>query len=648
MWSEEQRRAAAEIDLRIERDHLDVVRFSFADQHGLLRGKTVVAADAPAVMRSGCGIASTLLLKDTAHRTVFPVFNAGDNALLQGLRGGADVLMVADPLSFRVLPWAPNTGWLLCDVYFADGTPVPYATRHIQRDALRRLGEAGYDFVAGLEVEFHLFKLVNPRLDPGDAGQPGAPPEVSLINKGYQYLTELRYDELDPILDILRRDLLALGLPLRSLEVEYGPSQCELTFRPGIGLEPADAMILLRSAVKQIARRHGHHATFMCRPRLAHVVSSGWHLHQSLRARGGGANAFAGEGALLSPLARHYLAGLLDHAAAATAFSTPTINGYKRYAPYSLAPDRAIWGADNRGVMVRVIGPAGDPATRLENRVGEPAANPYLYMASQILAGLDGIERELDPGPSADAPYETQAPLLPRTLPEALAALRRDACFRAGFGDAFVEYYAAIKEFRDRPLPAGSKRLGAPRIFRDVLAPGADPCVTCRSSASSTAPAISPTAASASACCGRSRNSLIFIARGREYRSEFHINPCDEVMVQLKGEMRLHYRTPEGKEEVAVISEGSAIHTPAGVPHSPRFPPDAFAMIIERKRRAGEVDRFQWYCPHCDALLHEERFIVRDYAEDPVSQAYQRFFGSDASRRCKACGKEVVSKKAVS
>ena len=133
-------------------------------------------------------------------------------------------------------------------------------------------------------------------------------------------------------------------------------------------------------------------------------------------------------------------------------------------------------------------------------------------------------------------------------------------------------------------------------------------------------------------------DSLVFVARGREYRSEFHINPCDEVMVMLKGEMRLHYRTPEGKEEVAVIPEGAAIHTPAGVPHSPRFPPDAFAMIIERQRRTGEVDRFHWYCRGCDALLHEESFVVRDYAEDPVSQAYERFFDSLDFRTCRQCG----------
>jgi len=133
-------------------------------------------------------------------------------------------------------------------------------------------------------------------------------------------------------------------------------------------------------------------------------------------------------------------------------------------------------------------------------------------------------------------------------------------------------------------------------------------------------------------------DSLVFVARGREYRSEFHINPSDETMYMIKGEMRLHYRTREGNEEVAVIPEGSLIYTPAGTPHSPRFPPEAFALISERKRRDGEIDRFQWYCQKCDNLLHEETFIVRDYAEDPVSKAYRRFFDSETFRTCKQCG----------
>jgi glutamine synthetase len=355
--------------------------------------------------------------------------------------------MVPDPQSFRVLPWVAATGWLLCDLHFADGRPVPFATRDLFKSAFGKLAARGYDFVAGLEVECHIFKLDDPRMSPEDAGQPGQPPSVSLLSHGYQYLTEQRYDQMEPVFEIIRRDLLALGLPLRSIEVEYGPSQCEFTFSPTRGLEPADNMILLRSAVKQICRRHGYHATFMCRPKLPNVVASGWHLHQSIVSRTSGENAFMTKQKreLLSPFGRHYLAGLLKHARAAAAFSTPTINGYKRYRSYSLAPDRAIWGRDNRGVMIRVLGGADDPATRLENRIGEPAANPYLYMASQILSGLDGVDRALDPGPSADAPYETKAELLPKSLGEALAALKDDRFFRDGLGNAFVDYYLHIK-----------------------------------------------------------------------------------------------------------------------------------------------------------------------------------------------------------
>jgi 3-hydroxyanthranilate 3,4-dioxygenase len=132
--------------------------------------------------------------------------------------------------------------------------------------------------------------------------------------------------------------------------------------------------------------------------------------------------------------------------------------------------------------------------------------------------------------------------------------------------------------------------------------------------------------------------SIGFLARGREYRSEFHVNPSDEVMVMVRGEMRLHHRAPAGEEAVAIVPQGSTIFTPAGIPHSPRFPADAFALILERRRRPGEVDRFQWYCPECDALLHEEHCVVDDYRADPVSKAYQRFFDDEQARTCKRCG----------
>jgi glutamine synthetase len=447
LWNDEQFEAAAKADKCIEENGLEVVRLSFPDQHGILRGKTVMANEAPAAMRNGCSITTTLLAKDTAHKTVFPVFTPGGGFGMAEMEGAGDFLMIADPTTFRVLPWAARTGWVLCDIYFSNGKPVPFSTRHLYRRALQRLAEAGFDYVAGLEVEFHVFKLDNPRLTPADATWPGEAPQVSLLAQGYQYLTETRFDQIEPMLETLRRDIVALELPLRSIEVELGPSQCEFTFQPQVGLSPADTMMLFRSAVKQICRRQGCHATFMTRPKVANVMSSGWHLHQSLRDRRSNANAFtSNDNDVLSQLGRNFLAGLLAHARASAAFTTPTINGYKRYRSYSLAPDRVIWGCDNRGVMVRVLGGPGDAATRLENRIGEPAANPYLYMASQVVTGLDGIERRLDPGPSADTPYEVEAPHLPKSLEQALAALREDGCLAAGFGKSFVDYYLRIKE----------------------------------------------------------------------------------------------------------------------------------------------------------------------------------------------------------
>ncbi len=148
---------------------------------------------------------------------------------------------------------------------------------------------------------------------------------------------------------------------------------------------------------------------------------------------------------ILSPLGRAYLAGLLQHAAAATAFATPTINGYRRFRPNSLAPDRATWAYDHRGAMIRVLGGHDDPATRLENRVGEPAANPYLYIAAQILSGLAGIDDGIALPPSSDEPYASDRPKLPNSLPEALAALDKDPLFRKALGDTFVDYFIKLK-----------------------------------------------------------------------------------------------------------------------------------------------------------------------------------------------------------
>lgn len=132
--------------------------------------------------------------------------------------------------------------------------------------------------------------------------------------------------------------------------------------------------------------------------------------------------------------------------------------------------------------------------------------------------------------------------------------------------------------------------------------------------------------------------SLAFVARGRAYRSEFHINPSHELMHSIKGDLPLHYRLPDGTEKIVNVPEGSCLYQPPLVPHSPRFAPDAFQFVIERQRRPGEIDKFHWYCASCDNFLHEETFVVGDYGVDPVSRAYDNYFNSEEFRTCDKCG----------
>jgi glutamine synthetase len=202
-------------------------------------------------------------------------------------------------------------------------------------------------------------------------------------------------------------------------------------------------MLLLRSAAKQALRRHGYHVTFMCRPKLPNVMSSGWHLHPKSDGEREKTPSFR-KAIFLSETGKQYLSGLLEHARAACAFATPTINGYKRYRPYSLAPERVIWGRDSRGAMLRVLGGPGDPATRIENRIGEPGANPYLYFASQIHAGWTACSGSL-PCPASRTPYEIKGDLLPRSLRSA-RTFEGEQGLREGMGSAFVDYYCRIKQ----------------------------------------------------------------------------------------------------------------------------------------------------------------------------------------------------------
>ncbi len=441
----EQAAAAQQVIRQIRDLDLRTVRFVVADQHGAPRSRSLSAQAAIDVFANGLDFSGAIYSLDTGNQVFVPAFAPGGGFGIEEFTGFPDVVLVPDPGTFRVLPWADRTGWVLCDVYFGNGQPVPLDGRHLMRRMLGDLAGAGYDYLAGIEIEYYIVKLGGQPLAPEDAGFTPPPPRVSVFERGYQFLSEVRLDSVAETLEALRDGLTAIGLPPRSMDDEWGPGQMEFTFSPMAGLAAADAVVLFRSAVKQMCQRRGLLATFMCTPGLPNFFSSGWHLHQSLTGRPGGQNAFASPDAPLSAVGRQFVSGLLDHALPMMLFAAPTVNGYRRYRPYSFAPDRVGWAVENRGVLVRVQGSPGDGSSHVENRIGEPAANPYLYMAANIAAGLDGIRRGLDVPPVGEDPYAAEAPMLPTSLDEAASALDKDEFYRQTFGKTLVDYLLMMK-----------------------------------------------------------------------------------------------------------------------------------------------------------------------------------------------------------
>ena len=445
LLDDEALRLAAALIERVQREGLETIRLGFVDQHGIIRGKTLVADALISAFRSGVSMTSTLLFKDTSHRTVFPVW-AEDIGFGKGVFTGAgDALMVPDPGTFRVLPWAPHSGWILCTIQGPEGAALPFCGRSQLARAQARLADAGFSALFGLEQEFHIFRVTDPNLRHSDGGFDERPPETALLNHGYQYLTEARYDAAEPVLDDLRRHAQALDLPIRSMEIEFGPSQFEFTFEPGAPLAQADVTALFRAMVRQTCARAGLHATFMCLPQQRDIVPSGWHLHQSL-ADGAGANLFTPDSPdSLPPIAAGWIAGLLDRAAETALLLVPTVNGYKRFKPGMMAPDRIQWARDNKGAMIRALFSPGDPASRIENRLPEPAANPYLAFAAQIHAGLDGIEAGSELPAPVESPYAGVAPRLPANLGDAIALFERSDFIARHFGQDFRHWLTTLK-----------------------------------------------------------------------------------------------------------------------------------------------------------------------------------------------------------
>jgi glutamine synthetase len=437
------------------------LRVTWCDLHGQLRSKALVCGnDAAAVadaLLSGVGMVSTVLLKDSSDRTAFKVFEPGALQAQPALRGfGAanNVLLLPDPASFLPLPWAPATGWLRAEPFWEDGTAVAACPRRVLQRALAQLHEAGFGLRCGLEVEFHIYRIVDDVLAADSAAWPAEPPALQLVHPGYHLLADAHLDLAEAPLTIVQRTAQGLGLPLRSLEIELGPSQFEAVFAPTDALTAADQMVLFRNGVRQALRRAGYHASFVCRPPLPQAVASGWHLHQSLvdmqgrpaMVRAAPAGHALDARQVLSDAGAHWLGGLLAHAPGMAALCAPSIPAYSRFQGSVMAPQALVWGRDNRGALLRVVGQPGDEGTRIENRIAEPAANPHLALASQVLAGLDGIRRQLEPGPASEDPYAAQARRLPGSLGQALAALRQDSVLQQGLGETMATVFHAVKQ----------------------------------------------------------------------------------------------------------------------------------------------------------------------------------------------------------
>lgn len=417
--------ASADLLARIQADGVETVRFLFVDPHGQLHGKALVAGAAASALKNGVTAPSSLMLKDPSGRTAFPVWtdDAGFGAGV--MTGAGDMLLVPDPATYRVLPWAPDTAWVLCDVVQPDGTPIPFAPRTLLRWALDRLAGQGFGLTVGLEIEFHIFRVIDTDRTHDSGGMPGAPPETAPLNHGYQLLSEQNHANASDILDDIRKGAQGLNLPIRSVEVEFGPSQFEVTFDPAPASDHADTMVMFRTMVKTLCAARGLHATFMCRPVVPHGAASGWHVHQSLVDLDSGANCFAGD----PKMAHQWIAGLLDHAAESCLLTNPTVNSYRRFQPHQLAPDRIQWGRDNRGAMLRALLAEGDPASRVENRAPDPSATPHYVFAAQILSGLSGLEQGLTPPAPVEQPYASEAQALPATLGDALAAFDQSSLY---------------------------------------------------------------------------------------------------------------------------------------------------------------------------------------------------------------------------
>ena len=355
----------------------------------------------------------------------------------------SDMYLKPDLATFQVFPWTYDgtgrVGRMICDIANPDGTPFAGCPRTTLKRMIALAAERGFAMNAGPEAEFFLFQ----RKD-------GAPSTETHDSGGYFDLTPVDLGE-----DVRREIVLALeqmGFHVEAAHHEVAPGQHEIDFRHDDVLTTADNVTTFRFVVKNVAVRHDLHATFMPKP-IFGINGSGMHTHQSLFAAG--RNAFFDERAewQLSRTCLAYIAGILKHAPAFCAITNPLVNSYKRLVPGYEAPTAIAWSERNPGPLVRVPAARGAD-TRIELRMPDPSCNPYLALAVMLRAGLDGIEKELDPGPPVNKNIykmshrerrHLRIDELPGNLSEALDALEKSELMRETLGDHIFDQFVAAK-----------------------------------------------------------------------------------------------------------------------------------------------------------------------------------------------------------
>jgi len=406
-----------------------VVRLQYADLHGINRGKDIPAWIFGEAAADGVGFVEAIMTVDLRH-----------NVLAGFERGFPDLVAKPDLSTLVELPWEPGVAACIADLVDPETHgPHPLDSRGALKRVLAQFTDLGLEPIVGPELEFYLLEP-----DPTDPRgfRPYARQESPVYTVGHV---------ADPRATLARMldSTVALGLEAVAVAHEYGRSQYEINLRHCGALEAADRAFRFKSLVKELAERDGLRATFMGKP-FNDDEGSGFHLHVSLVDLEGANACENPEGERgLADVTRHFIAGVLEHAPAMMVFFNPTVNAYRRISAEALVPTRVSWGHDNRMTLVRVPKERG-AATRLEIRVGDGTASPYLAYTAALAAGLDGIRRELEPpapieGMIYELPEDAQGLALPTTFQEALEALEADTMIADAMGERLVETFRVIK-----------------------------------------------------------------------------------------------------------------------------------------------------------------------------------------------------------